>query len=347
MTDIFREMAVSEAHRVLFLNDMESGLRAFIAIDDVTLGPACGGIRTRRYKSTMDALIDAQQLAHAMTLKCAIANLSAGGAKTVILDHSEMNRAESFQRLGSYIEELGGLYLCAGDLGTSPEDLNNVVMNTQYVNMTGEALGIATAETIANCMRACAAFRGHGGLTNLKVAIQGCGLIGSGLARKLAGEGVRLTVSDIDINKAENLAKEVNGLCIPPDKILLTDADIVSPCAMGAVITEDVAREMRAWAICGGANNQLKNESVLGALAKRDILYFPDFLASSGAVIDGVCRSISGQDAAPVLSAVYETAIKILKVAHSEKRHPTVIATEIAQSRIRTLRRNRQSKEFH
>ncbi|OYU00828.1 MAG: hypothetical protein CFE36_13645 [Sphingomonadaceae bacterium PASS1] len=96
MTELFEVMAETGAHRIIALNDAASGLRAIIAIDDVTLGPACGGIRTQPYRTTIDAFADERKLSSAMTLKCAIAGLDAGGGKTVVMDHPDMDRASAW-----------------------------------------------------------------------------------------------------------------------------------------------------------------------------------------------------------------------------------------------------------
>ena len=59
MFDFFEELSNAGAHRILAVQDKPSGLRAFIALDDMTLGPACGGVRTLAYGSTSEALKDA------------------------------------------------------------------------------------------------------------------------------------------------------------------------------------------------------------------------------------------------------------------------------------------------
>src|SRR5262245_3641929 len=98
--------------------DSASGLHAILVIDDTTLGPAAGGIRTRAYESAAAARRDAQRLARAMTLKCALAGLAAGGGKCVVLDHPGLDRDRSFAVLGKRIESLEGRFRTAGDLGT-------------------------------------------------------------------------------------------------------------------------------------------------------------------------------------------------------------------------------------
>ena len=67
------------------VEDDACGLLAFIVIDDTSLGPAAGGIRTRSYASESEAVADARALARAMTYKCALAGLPAGGGKGVVM----------------------------------------------------------------------------------------------------------------------------------------------------------------------------------------------------------------------------------------------------------------------
>lgn len=211
MTDIFEELSCAGANRVLALRDQVSGLRAFIGLDDVTLGPACGGIRSLPYNSTAAALADVARLSAAMTLKCAIAGLDAGGGKTVVMLHPEMDRPAAFRRLGEFIEDLGGLYRTAGDLGTTIQDLLHVAERTAYVDTSGEQLGRATGQGIVNCIRACMRNRGLAALSELHIAVQGCGLIGAGVARSMAEQGARVTVADVNEERAKALAAEIGG----------------------------------------------------------------------------------------------------------------------------------------
>ena len=100
MESLWELIETNAAPRVLLFSDAASGLRAVLAIDDLTLGPAAGGIRTRPYPDALAAADDAMRLARAMTLKCSIAGLDAGGAKMVVLDRPELDRAAAFRCLG-------------------------------------------------------------------------------------------------------------------------------------------------------------------------------------------------------------------------------------------------------
>ncbi|QDZ06404.1 Glu/Leu/Phe/Val dehydrogenase [Sphingomonas panacisoli] len=281
--------------RTILWRDRSSGLRAVLAIDSLKLGPAVGGIRTQKYPSFRHAVDDAQKLAAAMTLKCAIAGLDAGGAKTVVLDYPELNRKAGFRRLGQFIDELRGVYWAAGDLGTTLDDLDSAAEVTRFVNRNVSVLADATARTVVNGIRACIEERGGSGLAGIRVAIQGCGAIGSGVARALAAAGSRLVISDIVPQRASRVAAQTGGRVQPPDEILGADVDIIAPCGKGGTISRATLERIKAWGICGGANNQLAEDDETGhALMEAGILYVPDFLASSGAVIAGAAPEPDG-----------------------------------------------------
>lgn len=332
---MFEMLERAHAPRCLMLNDPATGLRAVIALDSLVLGPAVGGVRTLAYPSDWDAVADAARLARAMTLKCAIAGLPAGGAKTVVLDHAGMNRRRAFRRLGGCIEELKGLYWCAGDLGTTADDLAAIAEATDYVASDAAILSAAAGRGVASCILACAAHRGIDHLDGLRIAIQGCGAMGGGTARILAEAGARIWLADLDREKAARLAAEVGGQVIAAEEVLEADVDILSPCAVGAVLTEDVAARVRAWAICGAANNQLASPGAGRILQEREILFVPDFLSSAGAVIAGTISLFDGSsDPSNLIARLGRTTREVLVRAEEKKLTSTEVAEELALARI-------------
>jgi leucine dehydrogenase len=336
MHDLFDLTEALECARVILWSDRPSGLRAVLAIDDVTLGPAAGGIRTRAYATLADAIEDAARLARAMTIKNALANLDAGGGKVVVIDHPGLNRPAAFARLGQFIAELNGLLRTAGDLGTTSADLEAAARYSNNVNTTHGDLSGATARTLLGSIRACAEVSGRPGLAGLRVAIQGCGAIGDAAARALAAAGVELVVADVDPARAEHTAAATGARVAPPDRVLLEAVDVVSPCAVGGVVTAELAGQVAAWAVCGAANNVLADADAERRLHERGILFVPDAIASSGAVIHGVSRSIMGlPDSAPLIDAVEGTAREVLLASRSSGRLATEIAVERARQRIR------------
>lgn len=332
--NLFDLMVQADSQRLVMIADSQSGLRAAIAIDSVVAGTAMGGIRTAAYPDLAAGVADAARLARAMSRKCAIAGLPAGGAKCVVFRHDGMNRSAAFRALGRHIQLLGGLYRTAGDLGTTAEDLADVGAETGFVNLSGVALGDATGDTVVNGIAALAAARGVA-LGALRVAVQGAGLIGAGVARRLRKVGAHVTIADIDADRAASVAVSLGAETCPADRILLSDVDILSPCAVGDVVNAEIASQIRAWGICGGANNQLASDEAGHILAQREILFVPDFLASSGAVIVGAATALPNCPPADRLIAATEgTAGEILRRASETRETPTCVAIRMADERM-------------
>lgn len=305
-----------------------------LAIDSLALGPAVGGVRTLVGATEEEAIRDAVALARAMTLKCAIAGLDAGGAKAVVLAGPGMDRPAAFRRLGEHVQEFGGLYRCAGDLGTTPADLAAMRSTTQYVTTDQVALIAAAGRGVLRCIEACLDLAG-GAVAGLRVLVIGAGAMGEGVALALAGAGAEILVADLDSSRAERLAAAVNGRAVPSDRWYDLEADIVAPCATGGLIDANAARSVRAWAICGTANNQLASPEAGEILRSRGVLYVPDFIASAGPVIQGIAPSVMGvQDAGAMIDALGETAMRVLELARSEQVQPAVLAERIARERI-------------
>jgi len=337
--NLFEVVEALDCARLLLWSDRASGLRALLAIDDVSLGPAAGGIRTWRYANLAAAVQDAAALARAMTIKTALTGLDAGGGKIVVLDHPGLDRPAAFARLGQFIEELGGLMQTAGDLGTTAEDLAAVARHTSYVQTSHADLTAATARTLVRCAEACGEVAGRGGLRGLRVAVQGCGAIGDAVARALAAAGAHLLVGDVDAARAQRTASATGARMVPAEGVLLEDVDMVCPCAVGGVVTTALADRLKAWAVCGAANNVLAEPGAERRLAERGILFVPDVLASSGAIIKGVTSVIMRlPDSAPLIDAVGEIARSILTESQESRRPATEIAQERARARLAAAR---------
>jgi leucine dehydrogenase len=337
--NLFEVVEALDCARLMLWSDRQSGLRAVLAIDDVSLGPAAGGIRTWKYGSLTAAVHDAAGLARSMTIKTALAGLDAGGGKIVVIDHPGLDRPAAFARLGQLIEELGGLMQTAGDLGTTAEDLAAAARHTSYVQTSHADLTAATARTLVRCAESCGDVAGRGGLRGMRVAVQGCGAIGDAVARALAAAGAHLLVSDMVAARAQRTAGATGARIVAPESVLLEDVDMVCPCAVGGVLTTALADRIKAWAVCGAANNVLAEPAAERRLGERGILFVPDVLASSGAVIKGVTSVIMRlPDSAPLIDAIGETARSILTESRESRRPASEIAHERARARIAAAR---------
>src|SRR5262249_33968501 len=119
-------MAAGGHEQVVFVGDHDLGLRAIVAIHSTALGPSLGGVPFWRHACERDALADVLALSEAMTLKAAIAGLHQGGGKAVVVwdDPDRPRSAELLHALGRAIDELGGRYLAAEDVGATTADMD-------------------------------------------------------------------------------------------------------------------------------------------------------------------------------------------------------------------------------
>jgi leucine dehydrogenase len=120
--------------------------------------------------------------------------------------------------------------------------------------------------------------------------------VGSLLGEALHALGARLTVTDV-IPEKRAMAERWGARWATPEEALTADADIVSPNALGGLLTDDVVPAIRARLICGAANNQLAHPGVASALSARGITWVPDFVASAGGILHGAATDMFGLSA--------------------------------------------------
>src|SRR5690606_21939677 len=299
-----RPIHVEAFDEVLALED-EHGPAGFISIHSTRLGPAFGGIRRRTYESANEALGDACALARAMTTKCALAGLAAGGAKTTLIDHPMRDVEALYRALGRQIDALRGRYVCGPDVGTGEPELEHVRSETGHVNPRANRPGQSTAlGVLAAIAGACEARYGARTITGRGIGIEGLGSVGSSLARLLLDEDAPwgLTVRDNrvggwDIDAATRAAAAAHrGRRVA--KVSKAPNDIVAPCALGGVIDDAWLAAARCEIVCGSANNQLADGFDARRLHEVDVFWVPDVVSSAGAVIEGVLTVLEGDSPA-------------------------------------------------
>src|SRR5262245_56920661 len=254
--------ADSEHEKVVLWSDASCGYRGIIAIHSTALGPAVGGTRLWNYQCEKAASRDALRLSKGMSYKNALAGLPFGGGKAVIIaDAKNLDREKLFLAHGRFVDSLGGSFITAEDIGTSPDDMEWVRKETAWVAGLRERSGDPspmTALGVFRALQACAKHRwGSTDLQNKTVAIQGCGSTGYNLAKLLFEVGAKLIVTDIDDARVNRLTSEFGATAVPVESIYATDADIFAPCAFGGVINEETTRTLRVEIVVGSANNQL------------------------------------------------------------------------------------------
>ena len=336
MDDLFESIQDAYARHCMVWTDRASGLRAVLVIDDTTLGPAAGGVRTQPYPSPMDAIRDAAWLAKAMTRKCALADIDAGGGKLVVLEHAGMDRAACFSRLGELVEDLGGAFLTGSDLGTTAEDLQQMAAHTAHVHTDEARVVQAVARGVRRATEALVRVRGGVEMQGLRVAVQGCGHVGAAVAKELSSAGAELVVADRQRALADALANEIGAKVVAPEDVLSADVDVLSPCAVSGIITPRKAGEIRAWGLCPGGNNVLTSTESAEVLHARGILHVPDIVSSAGGVIWGIGLDLMKlDDAAALIDRIGERSESILQESLSRDVHTLAIAKERASARLR------------
>jgi leucine dehydrogenase len=165
------------------------------------------------------------------------------------------------------------------------------------------------------------------------VGVQGAGVIGSAVVRALARAGCHVIVADIDIDRARALATEVDGEVCSAGGILLAELDVLCPCATGGVVDLEVARRMRAFALCGAANNVLGDPGAADVLMARDILHVPDPIASAGGVIRGLKIDAADRGDA-LIRGLGAIAGEVLDEAGASQTTPQRVAEARAWARV-------------
>lgn len=279
---------------VELVRDRASGLTAVIAIHSTHLGPAAGGTRFWHYEDPALAMRDALRLSRGMSYKNAMAGLPVGGGKAVIL--ADCNRLKPPAMLAAFadaVDALGGRYITAEDVGITLADMVAVAERTQYVSglpvpggTAGGDPGPFTAMGVYHGIKAAVKWKlGKDSMDGVHVALQGTGSVGGGIARLLARDGARLTLADVDAERAAALAAEIGATQVAADTIMGIACDVFSPNALGAILDDEGIARLDAPIVAGAANNQLARPEHGEALAARDILYAPDYVINAGGII--------------------------------------------------------------
>ncbi len=297
---------------VHFFTDAATGLRAIIAIHSTHRGPSSGGVRFWHYAREEDALTDALRLSRGMSYKNAMAGLPVGGGKGVILSDGTPKTRAQLLAFGDAIESLVGAYVTAEDVGMSDGDMTTIAERTRHVSglpvaggQAGGSPGPLTAIGIYLGVKAAVAQgMGRESLSGVHVSIQGVGAVGGGLARKLAADGARLTLADVNADRARSLAAELGAQAVGAEEIMTVEADVFSPNALGAILDEHSIPRLATGIVAGGANNQLATAADAQRLHARGILYAPDFVINAGGIINVATEYFQLGDRAAVMARI-------------------------------------------
>jgi leucine dehydrogenase len=334
MLALMQRTRVQTVHMMV---DEASGLRAIIAVHAGRPLPALGGCRYLAYPDDDSALADAIRLAQDMTYKAALAGLPFNGGKAVILRGPQVDdRARLFEAFGRFVDSLQGRYITAVDSGTSTADMDCVAQATCYVTST-TAAGDPSAHTalgvFAGIRSTAMARLGSDNLEGLRVAIQGLGQVGFGLAEHLHAAGAELLVSDTDPGRVQLAVEQLNARPVGGDSLPTTPCDIFAPCAYGGILGPKAVAQLRCAAVAGSANAQLTGLEAADQLESRGILYAPDYVINAGGLIQ-VALQYQGAQASTItdhLGGIGKRLTDIFAQSQATHHSPARIAHEMAE----------------
>jgi leucine dehydrogenase len=246
---------------------------------------------------------------------------------------------------GKAVDNLCGRYVTAEDVGMSVADMIEIRRNTSFVaglpveddevggdpgphTSLGVFLGIKAAVRRA---------LGKDSVNGLHIALQGAGSVASGVALHAANEGARISIADVHEDKARKLAEATGGKVVGTDEILSLEADVLSPCALGAILTEETIPSLRVPIVAGGANNQLATAEDGPRLQARGILYAPDYVINAGGIINVCIEYLRSGDASAVrekIEGIPQRLEQIWAESAESGRDPASVADAMAQRLI-------------
>ncbi|WP_106208329.1 Glu/Leu/Phe/Val family dehydrogenase [Aliiruegeria haliotis] len=279
-------------------------------------GPMKGGLR---FHPSMDE-DHAAALANLMTWKTAVVDIPFGGAKGGInCDPMKMSRKDLFQVTTRFVQEMKEVIGPTTDIPAPDVNTNAEVMGWimhEYSQYAGFSPGVVTGKPVdlfGSEGRAAATGRGvmevlaealteqGKAYSDVTVAVQGFGNVGSNAARLIAARGARIVaVADhtggvsrpegLDVEALAAWVAEHRGVAGFPggdafesSKIVSWEVNILVPAALEDAINADNASEVKATIVVEGANAPTTPEAdeILNA---RGILVIPDILANAGGV---------------------------------------------------------------
>lgn len=350
---VFGQQSFDNHEQIVFCHDKESGLKAIIGIHDTTLGPALGGTRIWNYQSEWEALNDVLRLSRGMTYKSAISGLDLGGGKAVIIGDSKKDKTpEMIKAFARYVDSLSGRYITAEDVGSTTEDMDLIHTITKHVTGISKELGGSgnpspvTAYGVFMGLKAAVNYKfGSDNLEGKKVFVQGIGNVGETLVKHLTENGAIVTITDINKEKLEEVAKKYNVHIYTGNDLYAEEMDIYAPCALGATINDDTVNKLKAKVIAGAANNQLAVENIHGKILQdRDIVYAPDFLINAGGIINVFGEIVNyGQDEALKRTEnIYNTTMEVLH--HAKEKNITTQQAAMHKAEERINKRKKENK---
>lgn len=344
MTINFKKLDIPDYEEVYEITDDTISLHAIISIHHSHHNCALGGTRLYPYDSFESALQDALRLSKTMTYKNALIDNPCGGGKGVIIYKAGLDKTALLQGYAEAVEQLGGRFITAEDVGVGPEEVLVMSQKTRYLvglklpGKSGDPARFTSFGVMLAMKAACLNLFGTTSLRNKTVAILGLGAVGGHLAAHLFWAGANLIVADLDEEKVASVVKEWGAKAVSPNEIHAVECDIFSPNAMGGTLNAKTIPELKAKMVIGGANNQLAKEGDAEMLHERSIVYVPDYLVNAGGLIN-VSFDLQQEAYSPLLArnkvfTLFDLIYEVLSLSTSLNLVAHKLVSEITQEKL-------------
>lgn len=283
---------------------------------DDSRGPFKGGLR---YHHEVE-IDEVRSLASLMTWKTAVVGVPFGGAKGGIqVDARRLSKSESERLTRRFATAISDVIGPLRDIPAPDVNTNGQIMGwffDQYSRSNGFSPGVVTgkpvelhgslgrgAATGRGCMFAIRECLKHDGkaIEGTRFVIQGFGNVGSWFAKLVHAQGGKvIAVSDINGGIYNEDGLDIPALCAHVDntrtviefagskpvanaELLTLECDVLVPAALGHVLTEQNAAEVKAAYVLEAANGPCTAEGA-DILDSRNIQCIPDIWANAGGV---------------------------------------------------------------
>ena len=265
-----------------FKHDLKIVITNFLLNHNTSIG----GCRYKPYPSVHDAIGDSYDLSYAMALKAYYLGIPYGGAKSVIYNPNKLSFEQIAPFLGEAINALKGTYIASIDIGIGSKEIDILTQYTDYVFGTPLQFDPSkyTAEGVIECLNYLISSMPK--TSDISVAIQGLGKVGSLIANHCIQHGFKVYGADICKDSIEPFLSHSNFIQTNCDDILTTSCDILIPAAGGNVINASNINQLNTSYICSAANNPIDNPLELTTqLQQKNIIFIPDFITNSGGLL--------------------------------------------------------------
>ncbi|MDP2908267.1 MAG: Glu/Leu/Phe/Val dehydrogenase [Nanoarchaeota archaeon] len=340
------------------------GMRGFLVIDNIALGPGKGGVR-------MTPSVDKEEvfrLARTMTWKNAMAELPFGGAKGgIIADPKTFDLKRKKLIVEAYAKALKvvcpSMYVSAPDMNTGEKEMEWFAKaNGSMKSCTGKPKKLGgipheLGSTGFGVYHSALVAIEHMGWKpgEITFAVEGFGNVGSFVAKFLTEKGAKLVATSdskgviyskegLDFKKLSKIKEETGAVTNYPgsiksscESILDVEADVLVTAAIPDLVTFANVNRVRVKLVVEGSNIAMTPE-IEKVLHDKGILVVPDFVANAGGVISSYVEYIHGTPEKMfrlVEQKVRKNTDLVLKTAKKDAVLPRDAAMKIAQERVR------------